>query len=173
MIPRPAPRTEDGFTFALYESKTDTPKNLIVLFHGHGSNLSIWHKRAAQMQAERPDADVMVLQGPIRIKGKDAYTWLPYQTPVLKTAKTWLTHVFGRLQVAHDINTFLDKQLAKRNLQAEDCGLVGNSMGTIVALQARVSQQEALWRRDRLRRRGAALHQGRNETRDLPAHGRE
>jgi phospholipase/carboxylesterase len=139
---------EDGFEFALFPAKSGKAKNLVLVLHGHGSNTANWAEHAKQMHDEMPDADILTLQGPIRMpKGPDGvqnYTWTAYEGPILKQAAQSLKLVFNHLPVVDKLNSFIDKQLAKRGLTPDELGLVGSSMGGIVVLQTALSRRKAV-----------------------------
>ena len=131
---------EDGFEFALFPAKNGKAESLIVMLHGHGSNTDNWAEAAKQLHEQIPGADIITLQGPIKLPkglepGADGYTWLPYEGPKLKQLKHSLSLVFNHLPIIDKVNSFLDKQLEKRGLTEKELGIFGSSMGGIVALQ--------------------------------------
>ena len=58
---------EDGFEFALFPAKNGKAKNLVIVLHGHGSNTANWEAHSRQMQNEMPDADILNVQGPVKL----------------------------------------------------------------------------------------------------------
>ncbi len=139
---------EDGFEFALFPAKNGKAKQLVVVLHGHGSNAKNWEEHAKQMQTDMPDADVITVQGPVKLPlgpdGVQGYSWTSYQGPMVRQVKETLTLVFNRLPVADKLNRFLDNQLKKRGLDDDHLGLVGSSMGSIAALQTALSRKKAI-----------------------------
>jgi phospholipase/carboxylesterase len=143
-------RHEDGFEFALFPAKNGTARSLVIVLHGHGSNTANWEAHARQMQEEMPDADILTLQGPVKLPkghaalrdGAEGFTWNAYEGPKLRQVKETLSHIFNRLPVVHRLNRFIDRQLEKRGLTDDDLGLVGSSMGGITALQAALARKK-------------------------------
>lgn len=139
---------EDGFDFALFAAKNGTAKQLVIVLHGHGSNAKNWEANALQMQREMPDADIITVQGPVKLPlgpdGVQGYTWTAYQGPVVRQAKETLTLVFNHLPVVDKLNVFIDNQLKKRGLADDKLGLVGSSMGSITALQTALSRKKPI-----------------------------
>jgi len=128
---------ENGFNFALYAAKTDKPKHVIVYLHGLGSNVDINDGFIAAMHAKIPDADIISVQAPIRMRilsflndnaGK-GYSWL-------HLGETLFSQTFNRLSIATKIERFALAQLEKRGLTEDQLAYFGTSMGGIVALQA-------------------------------------
>lgn len=123
----------------LFPAKTGKAQRLIVVMHGHGSNPENWEANARQVHDAIPDADVINLRGPLKtapVKGEpQGYTWVPHEGPVLAQAKAYLSLIFNHLPIVDDLNYYLDRQLAKRGLNDENLGILGNSMGAITALQ--------------------------------------
>ena len=137
---------EDGFEFALFPAKNGKAKNLVVVLHGHGSNTANWAAHAKQMQDEIPDADIITVQGPVKLPlgadGVQGYSWTAYQGPIVRQVKETLTLVFNRLPVVDKLNHFLDQQLKKRGVSDDQLGLVGSSMGSIAGLQTVFSRKK-------------------------------
>ncbi|TAL40003.1 MAG: hypothetical protein EPN97_01425 [Alphaproteobacteria bacterium] len=137
---------EDGFEFALYPAKSGKAKSLVIVLHGHGSNTQNWDVHARQLQDEMPDCDIINLQGPRRLPdnpdGSEGYTWTAYQGSVFSVFKQSLRLVFNHLPVVDKLDSFIDKQLAKRGLTEDDLGLFGNSMGGIVVLQTALNRRK-------------------------------
>lgn len=133
---------EDGFEFALLPAKSGTAKALIVVMHGHGSNPANWQAAAEQLHEQIPDADIINLQGPVKLANTSpqGYTWNAYQGSKKAVAKECLSVVFNNLPVVDKLNSFLDAQLAKRGLSDENLGLLGSSMGGITALQTALAR---------------------------------
>ena len=144
-------QNENGFEFAFYPAKTGKAESLILILHGYGGNAKGWQQSAAQLQEKIPGADVIALQGPIKVihpdlpPGKEGFMWFQYNGgPFLKQAKLWLTHIFNHLPVIDNINAFADAQLAKRGLKPENLGLIGQSMGAIAAVQTGLYRKQQI-----------------------------
>ena len=139
---------EDGFEFALFPAKSGTAKQLVVVLHGHGSNTANWEAHAKQMQREMPDADIITVQGPVKLPigtdGVQGYSWTAYQGSSVKIIKETLTMIFNHLPVVDKLNHFIDQQLKKRGLSDDQLGLVGSSMGSIAALQTALSRKKTI-----------------------------
>lgn len=133
---------EDGFEFALFPAKTGKAEHLIVILHGIGGNGKEWEKAAAQLQAKVPNADIIAVQAPLPYSNKnlpdghEGYAWFQYGGAPHKQAKAWFSHVFNHIPVVDKVNDFIDAQLKKRGLTTNDLGLIGQSMGGLVAMQA-------------------------------------
>src|SRR5437016_1105199 len=102
---------EDGFEFALFPAKNGTAKQLVIVLHGHGSNTANWEAHARQMQSEMPDADILNVQGPVKLPlgtdGVQGYSWTAYQGPAVRQVKETLTLVFNHLPVVDKLNHFI------------------------------------------------------------------
>jgi predicted esterase len=128
---------ENGFNFALYAAKTDKPKHVIVYLHGLGSNVDINDGFIEAMHAKIPDADIISVQAPIRMRilsflndnAREGYSWL-------HLGETLRSQIFNRLSIATKIERFALAQLEKRGLTQDQLAYFGTSMGGIVALQA-------------------------------------
>ncbi len=133
---------ENGFEFALFPAKTGKAEHLIVILHGIGGNGKEWEKAAAQLQAKVPNADIIAVQAPLPYANKnlpkdhEGYAWFNYGGAPHKQARAWLSHVFSHIPVVDKMNSFIDAQLKKRGLETKDLGLIGQSMGGLVAMQA-------------------------------------
>ncbi len=130
-------RKEDGFDFSLLPAKSGSAKSLIIVMHGHGSNPANWQAAVEQLHDQIPDADIINLQGPVKVKGTQpqGYTWMAYQGPKTEQVKQTLSMIFNHLPIVDKLNSFLDKQLTKRGLTDDNLGILGSSMGGITALQ--------------------------------------
>lgn len=137
---------EDGFEFALHPAKNGKAVSLVIVLHGHGSNTQNWEAHAEQLREEMPFADIINLQGPRRLPdqpdGQEAYTWTAYQGNIFSVAKQSLSLFFNHLPVVDKLDSFIDKQLAKRGLTDDDLALFGNSMGSIVVLQTALNRKK-------------------------------
>jgi len=134
---------EDGFEFSLLPAKSGKAGSLIIVMHGHGSNPANWQDAAEQLHEQIPDADIINLQGPVKVKG-GGHTWLAYQGPKAEQAKETLAMIFNNLPVVDKLNSFLDKQLEKRGLSDENLGILGSSMGGITALQTALNRAKPI-----------------------------
>lgn len=139
---------EDGFEFALHPAKNGKAVSLVIVLHGHSSNTQNWEAHAKALQDEMPFADIINLQGPRRLPdnpdGSEAYTWTAYQGSAFSVAKQSLRLVFNHLPVVDKLDSFIDKQLAKRGLTEDDLALFGNSMGGIVVLQTALNRKKPI-----------------------------
>ncbi len=134
---------ENGFEYALFPAPSGKPESLIIFMHGLGSDTYISDECIRAIRKKIPSADVIALQGPIKIKKSyipnvtRGYSWFHlFDGSVAAKAKTWLSHVFNRLSVAEKVEAFAHAELTKRGLTEDNLAYMGTSMGGIVALQA-------------------------------------
>lgn len=150
-----AMKHEDGFYFHELPSLSGQAKSLIIILHGNRSHPDGYLTWAEKTRQENPDADVLVVRGPIplhvsdkqkaawRVPGiDDLYTWYDIDSHPKHQATVFLKQLFNKLTVAKDLNKLIDNHLAKRNLKDENLALMGFSMGGIVALQTACSRKD-------------------------------
>ncbi len=142
-------RTENGFDFAFFAPETEKPTSLVIYLHGIGDNAAGFERGAAIIQSKTPGAAVIALQAPIEIfdheipAGQRGFSWFPFGGPILPQVKQWISHIFNRLSIAGKVEKFAHAQLEKLGLAEKDLAYVGNSMGSIVALQAAITAKRA------------------------------
>jgi len=135
---------ENGFNYALFPAKTAKPKQLVIYLHGLGSNVDINDGFLDAMHAKLPDADIISLQAPIRLRllaflndnAREGYSWL-------HLGETLRSQMFNRLSIAKKVERFAAAELKKRGLTEDQLAYFGTSMGGIVALQVGLTGKTA------------------------------
>ena len=107
-----------------------TPRHLIILVHGYGSNGDDLISLVPHWQSALPDAVFIAPHAPERCPGAPGgYQWWPLITRSLEE------RAVGVRQAAPVLHKFIDEQLARYDLKEEQLALVGFSQGTMMALQ--------------------------------------
>jgi len=106
-----------------------TPKQLVVLLHGYGSNGDDLISLAPFFAQALPEAEFLSPNAPFPCEiSAFGFQWFGFEnrTPEMK---------LGGVRLAAEIlDRFLDAELAKRGLQDRDLALVGFSQGTMMSL---------------------------------------
>lgn len=136
-------QTENGFSFHNLPAATQPARALIVVLHGFGNTPDQFVKWAKKTQAQNPEADILVLQGPIPLHASeeqkkamrapnadDLYSWYSLGGGAVKE----LTQPFNEASIVTQMNRFLDAQLKKRGLADENLALMGFSQGAMVSI---------------------------------------
>ncbi len=136
-------QTENGFTFHNLPAATQPARGLIVVLHGYGNTPDQFVKWAQKTQAENPEADILVMQGPIALhateeqkkamrapNADDLYSWYSLGG----NAVTELSQPFNAASIVTRFNAFLDAQLQKRGLGDDNLALMGFSQGAMVSI---------------------------------------
>ncbi|MBI3441411.1 MAG: dienelactone hydrolase family protein [Proteobacteria bacterium] len=147
-------QNEDGFYFHSFPSLSGNTKSLIIIFHGNNSHPDGYRKWAEKAQQDNPDADVLVIRGPVASHASqqekatyrvpevdDLYTWYDIDKHPGRQVGLLLRQAFNRMTVIGKLNKLINHQLAKRQLQDKDLALMGFSMGGVVALQVAYSRK--------------------------------
>jgi phospholipase/carboxylesterase len=112
-----------------------TPKSLVVLLHGRGSNGDDLIGLADMMADDFPDTTFHSPNAPIEVGGF-GYMWFPMDAPG------------GRAQALHEIeplvNGFVDDLLKEYSLPSSRCVLLGFSQGCILSLHIGPRRSEQL-----------------------------
>jgi phospholipase/carboxylesterase len=104
-----------------------TPRQIVLLLHGYGSNGADLISFAPHWRKALPDALFLAPNAPQRCGGSGYQWWpLPAFTPHALAA--------GASSAAPAINDFIDRKLAQYGLSEEKLALVGFSQGTMMAL---------------------------------------
>jgi phospholipase/carboxylesterase len=115
-------------------------RQLVIFTHGYGSNGRDLIGLAGFLAERLPDAAFISPNAPERVPGfpGEAYQWfgLSQLDPDLMDA--------GARAAAPKLNAFIDAELARRNLPASACALVGFSQGTMMALHVGLRRPEPL-----------------------------
>ena len=105
------------------------PRQIVLLFHGYGSNGADLIALAPYWQAGLPDALFLAPNAPERCPGlASAYQWwsLATYTPQALAA--------GAARAAPALDAYIDERLAEYGLDEGQLALVGFSQGTMMAL---------------------------------------
>ncbi len=105
-----------------------SPKQIVLLLHGYGSNGADLISLAPHWQRELPDALFLAPNAPQRLGGLSCYQWWPL------TAFTPQALAAGAGSAAPALDAFIDRKLAQYGLTEANLALVGFSQGTMMAL---------------------------------------
>ena len=106
-----------------------SPKQIVLLLHGYGSNGADLIGLAPQWQRDLPDALFLAPNAPQRLGSISAgYQWWPL------TAFTPAALASGAASAAPAIDTFIDRKLDQYGLTDASLAIVGFSQGTMMAL---------------------------------------
>lgn len=105
-----------------------SPKQIVLLLHGYGSNGADLISLAPHWQRELPDALFLAPNAPQRLGGLSGYQWWPL------TAFTPQALAAGAGSAAPALDAFIDRKLAQYGLTEANLALVGFSQGTMMAL---------------------------------------
>ncbi|MFZ4688979.1 MAG: alpha/beta hydrolase [Polymorphobacter sp.] len=103
-----------------------SPKQIVLLLHGYGSNGADLISLAPHWQLGLPDALFLAPNAPQR--AGEGYQWWPLTgfSPVALSS--------GAAQAAPAIHAFIDRKLAQYRLTDTDLAIIGFSQGTMMAL---------------------------------------
>lgn len=110
-----------------------TPKQVVLLLHGYGSNGADLISLAPHWQQALPDALFLAPNAPQRMQS--GYQWWPL------TAFTPKALASGAGAAAPAVNAFIDRKLNQYGLRDADLALVGFSQGTMMALHVGLRRQ--------------------------------
>jgi phospholipase/carboxylesterase len=106
-----------------------SPKQIVLLLHGYGSNGADLISLAPHWQRELPDALFLAPNAPQRLSSMAAaYQWWPL------TAFTPAALASGAANAAPAIEAFIDRKLDQYGLTDASLAIVGFSQGTMMAL---------------------------------------
>lgn len=106
-----------------------SPKQIVLLLHGYGSNGADLISLAPRWQRQLPDALFLAPNAPQRLASLSAgYQWWPL------TAFTPQALASGTASAAPAITSFVDRKLDQYGLTDADLAIVGFSQGTMMAL---------------------------------------
>ncbi len=133
---------DDGFHYSLYHPEENKPDALIVIFHGNNSSpyINYWKNRCRSLREAFPSASVIALEGPITYKKEKEFAWLKLSTK--KDILIQYTKNLYKLPIVGKINTFIGNYAENYNLEANKIGLIGVSVGGMVAIQAAISNKQ-------------------------------
>lgn len=117
-----------------------SPKQIVLLLHGYGSNGADLISLAPHWQRDLPDALFLAPNAPQQLGNMAAaYQWWPL------TAFTPQSLASGAASAAPALTAFIDRKLTQYSLTDADLAIVGFSQGTMMALHVglRRSQQVA------------------------------
>ena len=107
-------------------------KSLVVLVHGYGADGADLLGLADPLGAHLPHTAFVAPNAPERCSGNPfGYQWFPI--PWLDGSSEAAADA-GLMQAAHDLNAFLDAQLAHYALPPEALALIGFSQGSMISL---------------------------------------
>ncbi len=148
-------KQEKGFHFYDFPCASGKPEALIIILHGHGSHPVKYRHLAEKTRDENPQADVLLVRGPIALKATaaqkkakgvpevdDLYSWWGIEQKKGQQVKLLLRNVFNRIPVVDRLNRFADHHLKKRGLKTENLAIVGFSMGGGMALHVAAKRKE-------------------------------
>lgn len=114
---------------SLQPSSGGSPKQIVLLLHGYGSNGADLISLAPHWQRQLPDALFLAPNAPQRLGSMAAaYQWWPL------TAFTPQALAAGAVSAAPALDAFVDRKLAQYGLTEADLAIVGFSQGTMMAL---------------------------------------
>ena len=106
-----------------------SPKQIVLLLHGYGSNGADLISLAPHWQRDLPDALFLAPNAPRRLGSMSAaYQWWPL------TAFTPAALASGAASAAPAIDAFIDRKLDQYGLTDASLAIVGFSQGTMMAL---------------------------------------
>jgi len=106
-----------------------TPKQIVLLLHGYGSNGADLISLAPHWQQALPDALFLAPNAPQRCgMAASGYQWWPLSTFTPQALAS------GAATAAPAINAFIDRKLDQYGLGDADLAIVGFSQGTMMAL---------------------------------------
>lgn len=116
-----------------------SPRSLVVLLHGYGSNGDDLISLAPLIQPMIPDAAFVAPNAPSCLRGMaDGYQWWPIETFSMTERST------GAIAAAPAIDAFLTDELERLGLSEDRLLLVGFSQGTMMALHVGPRRERAL-----------------------------
>ena len=115
------------------------PKKLVILAHGYGSNGDDLIGLAPYFAKALPDAMFIAPDAPEPVPGYNGgYQWFPLSRLDPHTTAA------GVRGAAPHLDKFIDAELAKHELPASACALVGFSQGTMMSLHVGLRRAEPL-----------------------------
>ena len=116
-----------------------SPKQIVLLLHGYGSNGADLISLAPHWQRQLPDALFLAPNAPQRLGSLSAgYQWWPL------TAFTPQALATGTASAAPAITAFIDRKLAQYALADANLAIVGFSQGTMMALHVGLRRSHQL-----------------------------
>lgn len=141
-------KKEDGFHFLEFPCKSGKPDALIIFLHGYSNHPEMFTELPKRLQAEWPNADVLLVRGPEPLHASqqrkddvgvpdvdDLYTWYKTSSKAKDNLGLALSHLFNQVPVVDELNKFADAQLKKRGLKDENLVLYGFSLGGAMVVQ--------------------------------------
>ena len=105
-----------------------SPKQIVLLLHGYGSNGADLISVAPHWQQLLPDALFLAPNAPQRCSMGAGYQWWPLSTFSVKALAT------GAASAAPAIDAFIDRKLSQYRLTEAQLAVIGFSQGTMMAL---------------------------------------
>ena len=105
-----------------------TPKQIVLLLHGYGSNGADLISLAPHWQRALPDALFLAPNAPQRSGPGGGYQWWPLSTFTPQALAA------GATSAAPAIDAFIDRKLSQYSLTDASFAIVGFSQGTMMAL---------------------------------------
>lgn len=105
-----------------------TPRQIVLLLHGYGSNGADLIALAPHWQQSLPNALFLAPNAPQRCGMGQGYQWWPLAAFTQQALAT------GAASAAPAIDGFIDRKLQQYGLSERDLALVGFSQGTMMAL---------------------------------------
>lgn len=116
-----------------------SPRHIVLLLHGYGSNGADLVSLAPHWQRSLPDALFLAPNAPGRMSHLSAgYQWWPL------SAFTPQALASGAASAAPAIDSFIDRKLAQYGLSEADLAIVGFSQGTMMALHVGLRRPQQL-----------------------------
>ena len=113
-----------------------SPKQIVLLLHGYGSNGADLISLAPHWQAALPDALFLAPNAPLRLSIGGGYQWWP----LTSSAPSALAE--GAARAAPAIDAFIDRKLRQYALTDAQLAIVGFSQGTMMALQVGLRRRQ-------------------------------
>ena len=105
-----------------------SPKQIVLLLHGYGSNGVDLISLAPHWQQRLPDALFLAPNAPQRCSMGSGYQWWPLSTFSFQALAT------GAASAAPAIDAFIDRKLSQYGLSGSELAIIGFSQGTMMAL---------------------------------------
>ena len=115
-----------------------SPKHVVLLLHGYGSNGADLIAMAQHWRQELPDTLFLAPNAPQNCAAGSGYQWWPLQSFMPQALAS------GAGSAAPAIDTFIDRKLNQYGLTESNLAIVGFSQGTMMALQVGLRRNAAV-----------------------------
>jgi phospholipase/carboxylesterase len=115
-----------------------SPKQIVLLLHGYGSNGADLISLAPHWQHALPEALFLAPNAPQRCGGMGGYQWWGLSAFTLQAL------ALGAAGAAPAVDQFIDRKLAQYGLHEAQLAIVGFSQGTMMALHVGLRRRQPL-----------------------------